>query len=67
MKAWEALEILESLPADTEVTLTIGQPKSKGNTPLPKHNEYRWYTTSPQWVISEKHEYDKNRTTCTLQ
>lgn len=52
MKAWEALQILESLPADTEVTLTIGR---KGGTPpssLPKWAQVP-YPRSNEWVIDK--------------
>jgi hypothetical protein len=50
MKAWEALQILESLSPDTEVTLTIGRNRQTVKLPrLPKFNDYPYPT--PQWVI----------------
>lgn len=46
MKAWEALQILESLPADTEVTLTIGRKSGTPPGPVP-----RWaQMPQPMWV-----------------
>ena len=51
MKAWEALQILESLPEDTEVTLTLVR---KGGTPpssLPKWAQVP--TPQPTWVINK--------------
>lgn len=60
MKAWEALQILESLPADTEVTLTIGRKTNPGNPPVPTSID----VYGRQWVIGKDSWPARHEITC---
>ena len=54
MKVWEALEILEGLDPNAEVTITIRVPRESKKEPRPYTQPYPY---TPQWVPGTTYPY----------
>lgn len=67
MKVWEALELLQGMNGNAEVTVTMGKPKlGKQDDWMPTQPSFP-YQPQPNWVIGKEHwPTNPNTITCRL-
>lgn len=64
MKVWEAIEMLEGMDPNKEVTITIGRARKNKDEPFqyPDYNQPYWI--SPDWSKQPYAPFPPNTVTC---
>ena len=66
MKVWEAIQMLEAMDQNKEVTVTMGQPKKAKLDQYLDANAYLPGQATPMWVIGKEFWPTRNEITCKM-